>query len=143
MALGGHAGLGTRVLTTKEFTAAIGSVTATGAGQDMLGWDGCRFVISLGAMASGATFDAYVVRDDNSSFTSQTNITNAALTQVANTSNTNIFVIDVFRPAERYVRLIAAPGVANTTYCVTADRYRRGGILPPTQTALQSVTVSE
>jgi hypothetical protein len=61
---------------------------------------------------------------------------------VAASGNTNTYMIDVWRPTQRYIRSATQPATANTTFASVAIRYRRGGILPPTQTALQLVKVA-
>lgn len=134
--------LSAEVLATQALGPASASSGAKlGAGVDMQGWDGVMFVINIGAITGAGVADAYVVRDDNSGFNSQTNINGAVLTQVVNANTLQI--IDVFRPSERYVRLILTPGANTVLYSATAIRYRRSGLLPPSQSAEQVVRVSE
>ncbi len=118
-----------------DVAAQIASAGVNGSAIDMSGWSGCLYVFNLGAMASGGTFDARVVSSANSNMSGNANITNAALVQVANTANTNLWVLDVWRPTDRYIKLITTPATANTTYSVTTVRYGRTGTNPPTQTA--------
>lgn len=111
------------------------------SGVDMSGWDGVQFVIAHGVFGASATFNAYVTRDDNSGFNTPTNVPNAALAQI--TTANGVAIIDVYRPSERYVR-IQVTGHANGVQAgVTAHRYRRSGILPPTQAAVQVVRIVE
>ncbi len=130
-----HGSLSDSVLVGLDVAAQIASAGVNGSAIDMSGWSGCLYLFNLGAMASGATFDARVVSSANSNMSGNANITNAALVQVANTANTNLWVLDVWRPTDRYIKLITTPATANTTYSVTTVRYGRTGTNPPTQTA--------
>ena len=122
---------------------SMGSGAVNGNVIDMAGWMGCAFVIEVGAITGAGTLDARVTRDDNSGINSATNITNAALTQVAAAANNNVFVIDVRNPAERYLRLVLTQAANTVIAGATAIRYGRDGILPPTASAIQTVKVSE
>lgn len=105
-------------------------------GVDMTGYDRVRFMIQIGAMVSGATLDAWVIEDANSNMTNGTNITGAALVQVANTKNNSVQVIDVHRPSKRYVGVTLNAGTANVTLLsVLAERFRGTGVVPPSQGA--------
>lgn len=138
-----HNSLSDRVLVSLDIAGTIASANTNGTTMDMQGWDGCLFVFNLGTMVTNATFDARIVESANANMSGATNIANAALTQVAAaTGNTNSYMIDVYRPTQRYIRSATQPATANTTFASVAIRYRRGGILPPTQTALQTVKVT-
>ncbi len=109
---------------------------------DMQGWDGVEFTFAIGVMASGVTFDAYVQNSANSNFSGPTNIANAALTQVANTSNATLQILDVKKPSLRYVRCATVPG-AGVFAAVLSRRYKRNGTtLPPTQVTSTNQNVS-
>jgi hypothetical protein len=129
---------------------AFGAATLPGAATagvlvDMLGFDGARFEISIGALTGGATIDAFVKRDSASAFTTSTNITGAALVQVTSSAaNSNsVAVIDVYRPSQRYLKLVLTSAAAAVVVAATCTLYRASGVLPPTQTALQVVRVAE
>lgn len=136
-----HNSLSDRVLVSTDVAGTIASANTNGTAVDMQGWDGCLFVFNLGTMVNGATFDARIVQSANANMSGATNIANALLTQVTNASNANTFMIDVFRPTNRYIRSATQPATANTTFASVAIRYRAGGILPPTQAAAQVVKV--
>lgn len=139
--MAGHLSMADSVLIAQDIAPANLTSNTNGATLDMQGWDGIMWEFNIGVMASGVTLDAYVQNSANSNFSGPTNITNAALTQVANTSNANLAILDVWRPNLRYVRLATVPGAG--VFCgVTATRYRRTGLLPPTQVAQQIVRVA-
>jgi hypothetical protein len=130
------------VLVAQDIAPTTGSTNVNGTVIDMQGWNGCQFSFNLGAMSSGATFDARIVSSANANMSGATNITNAALVQVAATGNTNLYVIDVWRPSDRYLRSAAVPATANVTFGSLAVRYNRSGLLPPTQSAAQIIKVA-
>lgn len=145
-----HLSLASTVLTEQDIAPQIASANVQGAVIDTQGWDGCMFEFNIGAMASGATFTAQIFNSANANMTGNTLVnsnsdagvvTNAALSSVANGGNTNLYLIDVWRPNLRYLQDVAQPATANVTFGVTAIRYRRTGLLPPTQAALQLVQV--
>lgn len=120
---------------------AAGAVTGTTI--DTLGWDGACFVISIGAITGAGVMDAYVKRDSASGFTTSTNITNAALVQVTNANPNSTHVIDVYRPTQRYLKLIMTQATNTVVAGATCQLYRRAGLLPPTSSAVQVVKIAE
>lgn len=137
-----HNSLSDSVLMSIDIASQIASANVNGTIIDMQGWDGCCYVFNLGAMISGATFDARIVSSASSNMSGATNITNAALTQVTTATPNNVFIIDVSNQANRYLRSATQPATANTQFASVAIRYRRQGILPATAAALQTVRVA-
>ncbi len=137
-----HGSLSDSVLTTVDLAGRSASAVANGTALDMKGWDGVRFVVSLGTFGVNSTFDGLVQASIDSAFTAPINVTNAALVQIAAANANCVAIIDVFRPTQRYVRFQATPAVNAIVYSVVADQYRRNGILPPTQAAQQIVRVA-
>ncbi len=139
-----HSSLADSLQFTLDIVPALASAGVNGAAViDTKGWDGCLFLFGLGAMASGATFDARVLSSANANFSGNANVVNAAIVQVANTGNTNVVGIDVYKPAGRYLKTVTTPAVANTTFFSLAIQYRRNGILPPTTNLAQLIRVVE
>lgn len=139
-----HQGLSDSVLSTQELAPQNASTVQSGTGVNMAalgGSDGVQFQINLGAFIGSAVCDARVVESANANFSGQVNIAGAALTQVAATNASNLFIIDVYKPTNLYVRCLVTPAVNNVLLSVTANRYKRNGVLPPTQSALQVVKV--
>lgn len=137
-----HMGLSDEVLTTMHIT--LRSLTASavnGTAIDMAGWDAVRFVIPHGIFGTNGTLDGLVQTDDNSGFNSPTNVTNSNLTQITNPNG--VAQIEIYRPTERYVRLQLTGQTNGVTGGATADQYRRNGILPPTQSAVQTIKVAQ
>lgn len=140
-----HAGLSDRVLTTLHLSARSASAVANGTAVDMAGWDGARFVITIGAFGVNSTFDGLIQTAADSGMNTATtvNVANSNLTQIPAANANCIVIAEVFKPTNRYVRFQATPAVNAITYSVVVDQYRRGGILPPTQTAQQVIKVAQ
>ena len=135
-----HESLSDSVLTTMHISGRSASAVANGTAVDMQGWDGARFVIALGTFGVNSTFDGLAQTAPDSGFNTVTNVTNSNLTQITNANG--IAIVDVYRPTSRYIRFQATPAVNAIVYTVTVDQYRRNGILPPTQAAVQVVRVA-
>lgn len=105
---------------------------SNGAGVDMQGWDGVVFEAILGVIGNGGTFDMRVVESANANFSGAVNVSGAAITQVPNTTPNIVVAIDVFRPTNRYVRVVATAGTNNVNYGVVSHKYRRTGRSPAT-----------
>jgi hypothetical protein len=128
-------------LTTLHLSGRSTSSVANGTAVDMQGWDGARFVISLGTFGVNSTFDGLVQTAPDSGFNTVTNVTNSNLTQITNANG--IAVVDVYRATARYIRFQGTPAVNAIVWSVNVDQYRRNGILPPTQAAVQTVRVAQ
>lgn|SRR5574338_723965 len=128
---------------TEVTSRLLNNGQVSGVGVDMQGWDGVLFVLNLGTIDAAVDMAAY--RDDNSSFTSATLITGAAVTQVPATGDGQIVGVDVYRPSERYVRarITVGNGTTGAQLSVTSIRYRATGRLPITQTLDELVKVAE
>lgn len=137
----GHLSLSDSTLMAQDVPAQSASSNINGTVMDMQGWDGCCYIFNIGTIASGGTFDARIVSSANANMSGATNITNAALVQVTSATPNNAFIIDVYRPDLRYLRSATQPATAACLISSVAIRYRRTGILPPTQAALQTVKV--
>jgi hypothetical protein len=136
-----HSALADKVLVSQVLPPQSSTGLINSSGVDMSGWDGVQFVIAHGVFGTNGTLNAYVQRDDNSGFNSPTNIANAALAAIVNSNG--VAIIDVYRPSERYVRIAVTGQTNGVQVGVTAHRYRRNGILPPTQAAVQVVRIVE
>ena len=56
------------MLCALDIAAQTASAGVNGTALDMAGWDGILYVFNIGAMASGATFDARIMGAANSNF---------------------------------------------------------------------------
>lgn len=136
-----HLSLSDSTLPALDIAPISSSANVNGTVMDMQGWDGCMYIFQIGTVASGGTFDARIVSSANANMSGATNVTNAALTQVTSATPNNAFIIDVYRPSDRYLRSATQPATAAVLHTSVAIRYRRTGILPASASALQTVKV--
>lgn len=96
----------------QTFTSAT---TGTGQAIDARGFTFATFVIGLGTTTgTSATVDVKTQSDDNSGFSSATDITSGAITQVTSAESadntTRVLVLDLRRVSERYIRTHVTTG---------------------------------
>jgi len=130
-------------LASQEIAPQSASSAVNGAGVDMQDYDGVAFLIEAGDIASGTTLNAKAQRDTASNFPSAVDIPGAAITQLGDTDDNKLVVIDVYAPTERYIRCVVTPAVSTALICVTAVRYRKTGELPVTQAAAEYIKVRD
>lgn len=138
-----HLGLSDSILTTIHLSGRSASAVANGTAVDMQGWDGARFVISIGTYGVNSTFDGLVQTAPDSGFNTVTNVANSNLTQIPAANANCVAIVEVYRPTARYIRFQATPAVNAIVYSVVVDQFRRQGILPPTAAAQQVVKVAQ
>lgn len=128
---------GAKSLTTVVRAPALldeSAANSLSAVIDMVGYDRVKFIAHIGAMVNASTLDVFAVESNESNLGNATNITGAALVQVANTANNSVQIIDIHRPAKRYVGVYSNAGTANVTLLgILAERFRGSGVTPATQ----------
>jgi hypothetical protein len=130
-------------LIAQALAPASSSTVRNGGAIDMMGWDGCDFILNVGDIASTGTLNAKVQKDTTSAFSTPTDITSAAITALADTDDSKAFVISVCEPSERYLRIVVTAATAASISGAIAIRWRShgGAGLPPTQVAAEIITV--
>lgn len=125
------------------------AANALSAVIDMQGYDRVRFIYQLGAIVNGGSLSTWAVESNESNLGNATNITHAnnssnqaKLTNVTNTYNNTIQVLDIHRPAKRYVGVYVDAVTANITLLgIMAERIRGSGGIPTQATGAQYVSV--
>lgn len=137
---------GAKSLTTVVRAPALldeSAANSVSAVLDMTGYDRVKFIAQIGAMVNASTLDIWAIESNESNLGNATNITGAALVQVANTANNSVQIIDIHRPSKRYVGVTSNAGTANVTLLgIIAERFRGSGVLPVSQpTGFQYVSI--
>lgn len=109
---------------------------------DMQGFDRIRFIYQLGGIVNGGSLSTWAVESNESNLGNATNITHAnnssnqaKLTNVTNAYNNTVQVLDIHRPAKRYVGVYVDAVTANITLLgVIGERIRGTGNVPISQT---------
>ncbi|KKN48920.1 hypothetical protein LCGC14_0648180 [marine sediment metagenome] len=110
--------------------------TANGDSLDMQEYDGCLFLLSVGAIAPTGTIDAKITSDALTAFGSPTDVPGAALTQIDDIGDDKVYAIDVHgKMPEQFIRIEVTDAVAVARVRgVLAIRYR-GRRAPVVQSA--------
>ena len=110
----------TRVLNA----VAAGVSVQTSTAVDMAGFDGVRFIVALGAGAAGSIGQVKAQQCDTvgGSYNDITGSGGAVFTPT--TDDNKVYVLDVLRPARRFVRCVVLRGTGNTVIdAVIAEQY--------------------
>lgn len=122
-----------QIKTTRVNNAAAAATTDINTSSvDMAGYEGVRFTVLFGAIVAGAVTSIKAQQSaDDSTFN---DLAGSAIT-VADDDDNQAFVIDVWRPVDRYVRVVVDRGTQNATVDgVIAEQYGPR-VLAPTNDA--------
>ena len=113
-----------RTVLCKTAVAAGTTDVTDAAAIDMANWEGVRFIFCFGAITSGAVTSCAVAGKATSSPTPGTDDLAGTAVAVADTADDTIVVIDVFQPAQRYLRPFVDRGTQNAVVnCIIAELY--------------------
>jgi hypothetical protein len=115
---------------------AAGTTVQSGAGVDMAGYDGVLFIACFGALTANQVTSLQAEQSsDDAVADAYTDIEDSNTANLADGDGTDMLVLDVFRPQERYVRPVVLRATANAVIdSVIAIRYRAKDV-PITQGA--------
>lgn len=107
-------------------SVAAGTSNQTSSAVDMQGYDGCVFIAHLGTLTATQVTSLKVQSStDDGSTDAYADITGSATSAAADADSNKMLIVDVFRPAERYLKAVVVRGTANAVIDgVTAIRYR-------------------
>ena len=93
---------------------ASGTADRNGATLDMSGYEGVLMIVKFAAVATGATVSIKAQQGAASNLSDAADLTGTGIT-VADDDDNQIFMIDVFQPQERYVRVVVDNDATNAT----------------------------
>lgn len=99
-----------KVTTALDY--ASGTATRNGATLDMADWDGVIAIVKHAVIAAGAVGDIHWEQDTASGMGTAADLAGTAIA-VADDDDDQIFVSDLYRPQERYVRVVVTKDAAN------------------------------
>lgn len=91
-------------VTRVSNAAAAATTDVTSSAIDMKNFEGCMFIVSMGAITAGAVTSAYVTQCDTSGG-EYTELDGTSLT-IADDDDNQVFLLDVKFPAERYLKCV-------------------------------------
>ncbi|HFD38541.1 MAG TPA: hypothetical protein ENJ31_01640 [Anaerolineae bacterium] len=93
---------------------AAGTTDINGATLDMQGYEGVLMVVTFGAIVAGAVTSIKAQQGAQSNLSDAADLAGTGQT-VADDDDEKTFYIDLYRPTERYVRLVVDRGTQNAT----------------------------
>jgi hypothetical protein len=113
-----------------KFTTALDYVSASadrnGAVLDMMGFKGVMMVVKFAVIATGAVTTIKAQSGTDGTMTDAADLAGTGQTIAADDDN-QLFIIDLYEPCERYVRLVIDKDGANATAeCATYIQYGAG-----------------
>lgn len=118
---------------------AAGQTAIEGTTLDMAGYEGVLMICTFGAITGGAVTSIKAQQDTASGMGTAADLLGTAQT-VADDDDGQIFVIDVFKPRERYVRLYVSRGTQNAVVA-SAEYIQYGARTIPVTSASSTVNV--
>jgi len=117
---------------TQAITPTAGAAATTdinGTTLDMAGWMGVLIKVTMGAIVSGAVT---VIKAQQGAASDLSDAADLAGTgqSIADTDDEKVFYIDIYRPGERYVRVVVDRGTQNATVA-SAEYIQYGPRKPP------------
>lgn len=91
---------------------AAGTTDIEGVTLDMQGFEGVLMLVTFGAITGSAVTSIKAQQDTDSAMGTAADLLGTAQT-IADDDDDQTFYIDVFRPTERYVRLVVERGTQN------------------------------
>lgn len=91
---------------------AAGTTDQNSSAVDMQGWDGVMFITSFGAITSGAVTSVKLQQDTASGMSTAADLAGTGQT-VADDDDNQVVIHDLYRPTERYVRVVVDRGTQN------------------------------
>lgn len=99
-------------LTRVSNAVAAGTSDVNSAVIDMQNFEGCLFVVAFGAITAGAVTSIKLQQGAQSDLSDAADLASTSVT-VADDDDNQIFYLDIYRPRERYVRLVVDRGTQN------------------------------
>ncbi len=93
---------------------AAGTTDINGATLDMQGYEGVLMIVTMGAIVAGAVTGIRAQQGAQSDLSDAADLAGSAQV-IADTDDEKTFYIDLYRPAERYVRLVVDRATQNAT----------------------------
>lgn len=91
---------------------ASGTAVRNGATLDMLGYDGVMAIMHCATIAGSAVGDIHFETATDSGFSGGTDLLGTAIA-VADDDDNEIFVADLYKPLERYIRAVVTKDTSN------------------------------
>ncbi len=111
---------------------AAGTTDINGAELDMSGYEGVMAIVTFGAITAGAVTSIKMQQDTATGMSSAADLAGTAQT-VADSDDDKVFIINLHRPRERFVRLVVDRGTQNAVVASATYVQYGASTVPTTQ----------
>lgn len=136
MNLGKNVKVSTAITPTN---GAAGTTDINGTTLDMSGYEGVLMIAYMGAITSGAVTNVHAEQGAESDLSDAADLAGTGIT-VAADDDEQIFIIDLYRPTDRYVRLVCDRGTQNAVVAGAVYVQYNARKPPVTQNVTDAVT---
>jgi len=115
---------------------AAGVTTVNGSTIDMQDFDGCRFLVAIGAVVAGSVSSVKLQDGNASNLSDAADVAGSGQNITAGgTDDNSVIIIDIFRPVKRYLRVVVLRATQNLTIDGAIAEQYEGVFFPVTQDA--------
>jgi hypothetical protein len=115
---------------------AAGTSNQNGAAVDTQGFQGVRFLVAVGAITATAVTSIKVQEGNAANLSDAADLAGSGIAIAADGSDDNsVFVVDVYKPAKRYLRVVVLRGTANAVIDGAFAELYEGRVYPEARDA--------
>jgi len=126
-----------QIRTALDYASA--AAVRNGAVFDMQGFEGVMMVVKFAAVAAAGVFSIKVQQDTAVGMGAAADLAGTAIA-VANDDDEQIFILDIYQPKERYVRVVVVKDATNVSAEMAFYIGYGARTLPVVQTLVDKVT---
>jgi hypothetical protein len=128
---------GVQIRTALDYASA--AAVRNGAEFDMQGFDGVLMVVKFAAVAAAGAFSIKAQQDVVTGMGGAADLAGSGIA-VANDDDDQIFILDIYRPTERFVRVVVVKDATNVSAEMAFYIGYGARIVPTTLTLADEVT---
>lgn len=110
---------------------AAGSTAVNGTVIDMLGYNGIAFAVLFGTLTATQVTKIKVQQGTASDGSDMADLAGSASPALADADSNKMLITEVYRPRERYVRVVVSRGTANAVIDGAVALLSRAELTPP------------
>lgn len=102
-----------KIIDNAVAATAAGTTAVNGATIDMAGYEGVLFIVTFGTLTATQVTSIKAQQDTDSGAGTMADLLGTKTANLGDSDSGKALALDVFRPAERYVRVVVNRGTAN------------------------------
>jgi hypothetical protein len=129
-------------ITNRSAALAAGSTVHNYEAVDMSGYDGAMFIVTVSTFTTASVTNAHAEMSATSSFASASDIAGSAVNFLSTEYSADVSgVIDIYRPEQRWVRLVLDRATANASIASPIILQYNANKLPATYSTVRVADV--